>query len=186
MGKQAERKKPRRPQHAFPSMLQRSNNRLWGCHFPVPGDVAQQVTLEGSRRVVCRLNDAIEYQCALIPHGNGKYVITVNTQVRKHLGIGVGDEVEVVLVPDRSEYGLPFPDELREVLRLDKEGNRLFHALTPGRQRTLLYIIGKGKQQDRRIDRAVVVVAHLKARKGKIDYKQLSQELKSRRKGIAE
>lgn len=40
------------------------------------------------------------------------------------------------------------PEELEELLHQDEEGNRLFHALTPGKQRTLLYYIGAPKTAD--------------------------------------
>lgn len=65
------------------------------------------------------------------------------------------------------------PEELEELLHQDEEGNRLFHALTPGKQRTLLYYIGSPKTADTRIYRAVAVVEHLKTYNGKIHFKIL-------------
>jgi len=73
---------------------------------------------------------------------------------------------------------LPMPKEFREVLKQDKEGNRLFHALTPGKQRTVLYYIGKAKDIDRRIHLALVIIEHLKDNDGKIVYPKLADELK--------
>ena len=66
------------------------------------------------------------------------------------------------------------PEELRELFRQDKEGNKLFHALTRGKQRTLLYIIGNGKSPEKRAIRSIAIINHLKANKGKINYKQLN------------
>ena len=165
--------------YTFVSVLERSDNRLWGCHFRVPDRVAVTLKDKSSRRVVCRLNDAIQYQCAILSHGRGESVITVNKQIRQKLGVDVGTRVEVVLMKDRAEYGLPFPDELREVLRQDKAGNVIMHSLTPGKLRTLLYIIDKAKSQDKRIERSLIIVDHLKSNKGKIDYRQLTRSLKS-------
>ena len=70
------------------------------------------------------------------------------------------------------------PEEMAEVLAQDEEGNRLFHALSPGKQRTLLYYAGQPKTSDTRLKRAVVFVEHLKANKGKIDFKQLNLDMK--------
>jgi Domain of unknown function (DUF1905)/Bacteriocin-protection, YdeI or OmpD-Associated len=165
--------------HAFRAALERSDNRLWGCHVSVPLTVSRDLLSTGSRRIVCMLNSAIEYQCALVPCGSARYVITVNKQTRSRLGLGFGDEVDVVVKPDTSDYGLPFPDELREVLRQDKPGNKLFHALPPGKQRTLLYIVGKGKNRDVRIERSLTIVDHLHSNKGQIHYKLLSQSLRT-------
>lgn len=84
-----------------------------------------------------------------------------------------GTKVSVVLQQDTSEYGLPLPEELKEVFRQDPEGKKLFHALTPGKQRTLLYIVGNVKDPGKRVFRALAIVRHLKENKGVIDYKRL-------------
>jgi hypothetical protein len=158
----------------FRSTLERSTNKLWGCHFLVPKKIAAQLMNGASRRVVCTLNDTASYQCALLPHGNGRFVITVNKTLRAKLQLGFGDDVRIRLRPDTTKYGLPLPEELKALLRQDTEGNTLFHALTKGRQRTLLYIIGKVKDSDKRLRRAVTVINHLKTNNGIINYKQLS------------
>ena len=74
--------------------------------------------------------------------------------------------------------GLPMPDELQEVLNQDPEGDRLFHALTAGKQRSLLYLIGKINDIDKRIHQALIVVDHLKENDGKIIGPKLNEELK--------
>ena len=73
------------------------------------------------------------------------------------------------------------PEEMAEVLESDPEGDELFHALTPGKQRNLLYIIGKVKSSELRIHKALVVVEHLKTQGGKINFSQLYDELKTYR-----
>ena len=92
-----------------------------------------------------------------------------------------GDKVTVELRRDNTKYGLPMPEELQEVLNQDDEGNRLFEALTNGRQRTILYYVAKAKDVDRRIHAALVIVEHLKNNEGKIDYHKLYEELKPRK-----
>ena len=131
-----------------------------------------------SRRVVCTLNGRHTFQCALLPLTTGGFCIVVNKQIRDKLGIADGDKVDVELTRDDSKYGLPMPKEFKEVLRQDKEGDKLFHALTPGKQRTILYYIAKPKDLDRRIHYALVVVEHLKKNDGKIIFPKLSEELK--------
>ena len=133
---------------------------------------------KGSRRVVCTLNKSHSFQCALLPWTKGGFCIVVNKKIRDKLGISDGDKVQVELEKDESKYGLPMPKELKEVLRQDKEGDKLFHALTPGRQRTMLYYIAKTKDIDRRIQWALILVEHLKNNDGKIIFPKLSEELK--------
>lgn len=158
----------------FSGVLEISTNKLWGAHIAVPILVADTLIAENpSRRVVCVLNGLTEYQCGLIPRGDGTFLVMVNKKLQTKLGLKEGSRVEVALRKDESEYGLPMPEELAELLMQDEEGNRLLHALTPGKIRTLLYIVGQPKSSDLRLQRALTVVDHLKLHAGKIDYKVL-------------
>lgn len=168
----------------FTAVLERSTNRLWGAHFRIPGPVAKKLQRDGHRRIVCELNGVAQYQCAMLPFGRGTLVVSVNKSLRDKLGLQLGSRLNVVLRKDVSEYGLPVPDEFHAVLAQDKEGTNLFHSLTRGRQRTLLYIIGHVKDSDKRIVRSLTVVNHLKANKGKINYKRLSAELKTHQRPV--
>jgi len=164
----------------FSATLEESTNKLWGCHFAVPPMVAATlIEQREDRRVVCVLNEKTEYQCALVPRGDGTFLITVNKKNQKDLGLKIGSRVQVDLRSDDSQYGLPMPEELAEVLAQDPEGNRLFHALTPGKLRTLLYIVGQVKNTDARINRSFTIVEHLKKHGGKVNYRQLGVDLKT-------
>ncbi len=173
----AKKKTTRIPsQFHFTSVLEKSGNKLWGAHFRVPGNVAK--AFGKNRRVVCTLNEKQRHQCAVLPHGKATFVITVNKGLRASLGLNFGDEIKVRLTKDHSTYGLPLPEELQELLRQDSEGNTLFEALTPGRKRTLLHIVSSVKNTDKRLQRAILIVEHLKTNKGNINYKQLYGSLK--------
>ena len=129
------------------------------------------------KRVVCSINGGEPFQCAVMPWGEIFYII-VNKGKRDALGIGVGDTVSVELVPDESKYGLPMPEDFREVLDQDPDGDRLFHALTPGKQRGMLYYLGNIKDIDKRIHSGLIFIEHLKDNDGKIVNKLLMEELK--------
>ncbi len=129
------------------------------------------------RRVVCSINGGSSFQCALMPWGDLFYII-VNKKKRDEIGVEAGDVVDVVLVKDESKYGLPMPAEFEEVLKQDPDGDRMFHALTAGKQRSLLYLLGNLKDIDKRIHQALQIVNHLKENDGKIIDKVLYQELK--------
>ena len=162
----------------FTAILEKFNSNLWAYHLVVPELVAQQYAGQDDRRVICTLNEQETFQCALMPKGEGAYFININKKLRDKLGLKLGSSVRVSLQKDTSAYGLPMTEELQEVLRQDPEGNALFHALTPGKLRTLLYIAGSVKSPDRRLERALAIVQHLKANGGKIDYKKLHLDLK--------
>ncbi len=139
--------------------------------------IAKKFPTDGkSRRVVCQINDGEPFQCAILPWGEIFYII-VNKKRRDAIGINVGDTVNVVLTEDDSKYGLPMPDEFREVLNQDPDGDKLFHSLTAGKQRSILYLLGNIKNIDDRIYQALIIVDHIKEN-GKVDDKKLYEELK--------
>jgi len=150
-----------------------------GWHFLIfDGKISDKLGFEDRyRRCLCSINDGKKFHCALMPDGQELYII-VNKKHRDQLGIVAGDTVDVLLERDESKYGLPMPPEVKEVLRQDKEGNRLFHQLTPGKQRSMLYWLSRTKDLDRRIHETLAFIEHLKKNDGKVIWQQLSDELK--------
>ena len=150
-----------------------------GWHFlTIEPSVADKLGFAGkSRRVVCTLNDTHKFQCALLPSGGSFYII-INKKIREKLGISAGSKVKIELTKDESKYGLPMPKEFREVLKQDPEGNKLFHKLSAGKQRSILYWLGKIKDADKQIQTAFIFLEHLKNNDGKIVHDRLTAELK--------
>lgn len=73
---------------------------------------------------------------------------------------------------------MEMPIELREVLDQDEHADTLFHKLTPGKMRNIIYAVASVKSSEIKIRRALVYAEHLKKNKGKIDFKELNQEMK--------
>ncbi|MEO1262301.1 MAG: DUF1905 domain-containing protein [Bacteroidota bacterium] len=166
----------------FTSVLAKFDSPLWGFHVKVPENVMACFLKENHKRVVCTLNGAVTFQAALMPNRNGYHFININKQTRDKLKLKIGTEVHVELKKDESKYGLPLPEEMEVLLQQDPEGDELFHALTPGKQRSLLYIIGKPKRSETRLKKAVVIMEHLKVNKGKIDFRRLNEDMKEANK----
>ena len=166
---------------SFVSTLQRSTNRLWGAHLPVPVTAVRRLSSKGSRRVVCALNGSKTFRCAVLPYSPGRWVVTVNQTLRRSLGLDFGDRVEVSLTPDESRYGHPMPSELAEAIHQDPVARAYFNALTMGRQRTLLYIVNGVKDPLRRAHRATVILRHLTKNQGELRYRELAGDLRSAR-----
>lgn len=163
----------------FTSYIEESNNRLWGQHFIVPVPIVNALSEKGeAKRVVCILNGMETFQCAMIPKGEGQYLIQVNKTRMKKLRLKLGDKVQVDLQKDESEYGLPVPEEFTEVMEQDAEAKAWWDKLTPGKQRTLLYIVAQPKHSDLRINRSLAVAEHLKTFEGKINYRVLNDHLR--------
>ncbi len=163
----------------FKTTLVRSPAFESGWHFiQVEPKIANKFEKKnGSRRVICTINGAESFQCALMPWED-VFTIIVNKAKRERLRIVAGDKIMVELRVDESKYGLPMPEELQEVLNQDPDGDRLFHGLTAGKQRSMLYFIGKIKDIDRRIHTALIFIEHLKKNDGKLLHEELHDELK--------
>lgn len=161
----------------FTARMENFNTRLWTFHIKVPKDVAMHFLEQRDKRVVATLNQTITFQCAIMPAGNGVHFITINKKIRDQLKIKEGSKINVSLTKDESDYGLPFPDELKELLEQDNAGKKLFHELTPGKQRNMIYVVSQVKNTDLRIHRALVILEHLKKNKGKINFRELYEEI---------
>lgn len=167
-----------KPKTTFESrtVLTKSASGWYFLYFPP--EVGRRFQTDGrTRRVVCTLNDSHTFQCALLPN-KGLFSVGVSKFFREKLGLAEGDLVKVRLEPDTSKYGAPMPEEFEEVLNQDVDGDGLFHALTPGKQRSLIYMIGSAGNIDKRIHLALIVLEHLKKNGGKIVDAKLYEEIK--------
>lgn len=154
------------------------NDNIYGHHLIVPENVIEFFFKKKVKRFTCTLKGEHSFSCAFMPRGNGIYFILINAEVRKICHLQIGSKVHVNLEPDESKYGMPMPEEMEELLKIDDEANEYFHMLTKGKQRSLLYIIGKPKSSQIRINKAIVITEHLKRMNGKLDYKILNQDFK--------
>lgn len=150
-----------------------------GWHYiSVEAKHAEKFEKKGStRRVICTLNGIETFPCALMPY-QGTYFVMVNKDRRERLGISPGSKVTVEIAADESEFGMPMPEELEEVLNQDADGERHFRDLKDGAKRSMMYYIGKLKDVDRRINAALIFVEHLKKNDGRLDRTTLAIELK--------
>lgn len=150
---------------------------IWGFHMPVSYEVAEQFIEGNNRRIICTINGQETIQAALMPYPLGYFIMT-NKKLVSKLGLHAGASVELTIEKDTSEYGLDMPDELRELLNQDDEGSEYFHALTKGKQRSLIYIVAKVKNTNSRLNKALAIVHHLKEFQGKLDFKALNETIK--------
>ena len=162
----------------FESVLIEHFSDVWGYCLLVPKALGNKFIEQNNRRVVCLLNSSVEFQCALMPNGNGEFFINVNKEIRSKLKLKSGDRVTVNLSKDKSKCGLPMPVEFEQAMELDELAQKHFNSLTPGKQRNLLFIVGKPKSSEIRIKKALVILEHLKIQNGKIDFKALNEEFK--------
>ncbi|MFK7900779.1 MAG: YdeI/OmpD-associated family protein [Cyclobacteriaceae bacterium] len=158
-----------------------TDNSLWGGHIKVPLKYIKPFIDEGrnKKRVICCLSNTECIHAALMSDGAGGFFIMINKELKKKLDLSEGSKLTVSLEEDTSKYGIPMPEEMQELMGQDSEGDHYFHALTRGKQRSLLYLIGKPKTSGTRLKKALVIINYLKGTKGKLDFKELNQAMKN-------
>ena len=163
-------------------LIKKNSNLMWNHRIEVPLEICEKLyppKYTEAKRVKCTLNSKETIQNALTPNGKGNYYIILNKEIRKKLALEIGDEIEVEISKDESKYGIAFPKEMEELLLQDEDGNKVFHRLTPGKQRSLLHIIAKPKSENIRIKKAVAILEYLKSVNGKLDFKELNLAIKN-------
>jgi hypothetical protein len=115
---------------------------------------------------------------AFLSKADGIKYIKLNKETKKEKDLKVGDKIEVVIKEDKSKYGMPLAPEMGELLSQDIEGEQLFHKLTPGKIRSLLYKINGYKTSDKRIETSIIILEHLKANSGNLDWTMLNEAFK--------
>ncbi|NQV52521.1 MAG: hypothetical protein HQ500_05025 [Flavobacteriales bacterium] len=154
------------------------SNLMWYYTINVSEEVAQPFIDGLDRRVICTLPDGDHFHCALFASKQGGYNILLNKQRRDRLGLRTGSVFEIILEKDTTKYGSAMSDEFAAVLEQDEDGGTIFHGLTPGKQRALIYFSDNVKSSDIKIRRALVVMRHLSESEGDLDYKRLSTLIK--------
>ncbi|MDX1684535.1 MAG: YdeI/OmpD-associated family protein [Saprospiraceae bacterium] len=162
----------------FRSTLQKMDSAVWGLYFDIPDTVSKVFLEKNVKRFVYSFDNGKKIHRAMLSRGDGQYFLYVNKSLMKELGYSLGTEVEITMEEDQSEYGMPLPEELEEAFGLFPEGHEHFEALTPGKQRTLIYMVDKPKRVETRVKKAVQILEYLEHYKGKLDFKELNNWFK--------
>ncbi|WP_020571312.1 YdeI/OmpD-associated family protein [Neolewinella persica] len=134
---------------------------------------------KNASRVIFSINGEGRIYRAFMPDGNGDFFLLINQEICKQFNLEPEVPVTLQIFPDDSEYGMPLPEELSELWTMDEDAYRVFHLLTPGKQRGLIYQIAKPKGADTRVKKAVQISEYLKSVNGKLDYKELNAYIKA-------
>lgn len=164
----------------FNSPLQNFDaSNVWGGHVVIEDNIVQHIKSRKISRLVCTINRKVKTHCALLSKGDGTYYVMVNKTIQKKLGVVMGENLSIVLEEDKSKYGMPMPQEMAEIMAQDPEVDNLFHSLSPGKQRSLLYMIGKPKTSDYRIKKAILISRYLTEVNGALDFAEMNEFIKS-------
>ena len=163
----------------FNTTISKFKDSLWGYHIKVPQEIYQSFSEQKIKRVLMQINGSEKLHAGFMPEGEGNYFLMLSKDVLKKLKLVGTETVEVIIEKDTTRYGMPICEEMKELLELDPEGEAFFHKLTPGKIRSLLHFVNKFKSSDKRIEKSVIILEHLKANNGKLDWKMLHDAFKT-------
>ena len=153
----------------------------WTSIIIIPNEIFQKmILLSPNKRIICTINNSYTFHCAMIPKNPFHYIMLSKEKI-KELKLNINDEILVEIIADKSEYGIDLSEEFQEVLNSDENGKILFKKLTPGKQRSLIYLMNKTKNTTLKIEKCFVILEHLKRNKGTLDLELLNQDFKNYR-----
>ena len=162
---------------SFKTTLDKFENSLYPYHVKVPQEIYQSYAQVKINRILVSVNGGTQVHNAFLSKDGFKF-IKLNKKTMKEKDLKVGDKIEVVIKEDKSKYGVPLALEMEELLIQDVEGELLFHKLTPGKIRSLLFKINNYKTSNKRIEISIIILEHLKANSGNLDWKMLNEAFK--------
>lgn len=146
-----------------------------GTHgIVIPNTVAQPFIDEGHSRVAVQ---AFFEDRKISFHGklhrfNDRFMISFGKRYQQQLGVATHDFFDLILLEDTSKYGVDMPEEFQAVLESDLEAMDWFEKISDGKKRSLIYYITRFKNEQTRIDKALIISENLKM--GITDPKELT------------
>jgi Uncharacterized protein conserved in bacteria len=141
-------------QYKFSAILDKYDNKLWQYHVKIPDDIYEDLKAKKIKRFMCSLNEGPTFHSSPMPAGKGVYFIKINKELIKANQLAIGDNIRVQISKDKSKYGMTLPVEFEEMMLQDPVGKSFFLNLTPGKQRSLLFLINKLKSENKRIEKS--------------------------------
>jgi hypothetical protein len=139
------------------------HHSIFGSHYiPVSKKVIEKLGGYKKKRLLCKIGMNENFPCAILPSGDGTGFIILSKEKFKKLKLNFEDDFQVELINDHSEYGMPMPEELQEILNQDPQGKDRFNALLPGKQRNIIYYVSKIKSSNLRVEKAWLFISNLK------------------------
>ena len=154
---------------------------FWTSIIITPDKVYQKmILLSPKKRIICTINNLYTFHCAMIPKNPFHYIMLSKEKIVA-LKLNINVEISIEINPDKSQYGIDISEEFQEVLDSDENGKILFEKLTPGKQRSLIYLMNKTKNVTLKIEKSFVILEHLKRNKGTLDLELLNEDFRNYR-----
>jgi hypothetical protein len=145
-------------------------------YIEIPADIAQQMKPGNKKsfRVKGMLDGFAVSGMALMPMGEGNFIMALKADVRKAIHKNAGAMLQVRLEVD-NDYKIEMPDDLKECFEFEPEANDFFNSLAKSHREYFLKWINDAKTSETRAKRIINTV---NAMLRKWDYGRMIREMR--------
>lgn len=131
-------------------------------YIVVPEDIAQQLKPGNKKifRIKGKLDKLAIEAVAVMPMGDGSFIMPVNADMRKGLAKRVGAQVTVQIMADDNPEPVTSP-EFMECLKDDPDAQAFYNTLTPGHRNYFLKWIESAKTEPTKAKRIAQAITGL-------------------------
>ena len=146
-------------------------------YLPIPADIATEIKPNNklSFRVKGFLDEIAINGIALLPMGEGEFILPVKAALRKALGKRKGAMVKMQLAIDK-DFKIEMPDDLAECFADEPEALQNFNQLPKSHQHYYFKWINEAKTEPTRTKR---IAATLNASSKGLSYGEMLREMKA-------
>ena len=124
-------------------LIGRGPDGSW-AHMPIPFRVATVFGAKGRVAVRGTVN-GVAYRSSILPRGDGSHYMAVNQTLRAAAGVGIGDQLKVVMEQDTAKRIVTVPPGLKKALAAAAH-DKTFAALSYSHQKELVDWIAQAKK----------------------------------------
>ena len=127
-------------------------------YIKIAKEIVNQFRYKRKTRLICTLEDSVEFRCGLNHLGDGNFFIIISRENLSRSKKNPGDIIEFEITEDPSPLGVEMPEDLEVLLQQDPALGEIFERLSAGKKRGIIYQIIRIKSIDKRIDRAIKLI----------------------------
>lgn len=158
--------------------FEKNGEKTGWTYIDVPADVAEQLVPGNKKsfRVKGKLDKHPIKQVALIPMGNGNFIIPINADIRKAIGKKEGAQLLVSLNVDKTAF--KFDDDFMACLEDEPKAINYFKSITASHQKYFSKWIASAKTEETKVKRITMAISALSREMG---YSEMLRESKAKK-----
>ena len=121
-------------------------------YLRIEAEIIDQFERKRHTRLVCHLDNKINFQCGLNHLGDGNFFIIVAGKYLEQLGKQLGSVVRFKIEEDPNPLGVEVPEVLTVLLDQDENLKAVYYKITDGKKRALIFSILKVKDINKQVE----------------------------------